>query len=242
MPTKPAALHPAISHLRATLKEVKSSPTPVDLDIDAIKPPTDVKWKIVKVPAIKRTTVSIAPRVMAVHLVRSVYERGYGAGRNECEVTFEEELRIPVGGESIEQRKQEAVDNKGEIDSNERYRLMSVVTHKGGHDNGHYICYRRRKKIPKPKRQHPEPSSIPKTEDGVIVDAREEKDVDGIDKVEESKTVVGLGFEEGVARIEQPDSRTKWWEISDEVVNGVARNDVLSKRKGAYILFYERTS
>ena len=89
------------------LNEVKSSPTPVDLDIDTIKLPTDVEWKIVKVPAIKRTTVSKAPRVMAVHLVRSVYERGYGAGRNGCEVTFEEEVSIPVGGETIEQRKQE---------------------------------------------------------------------------------------------------------------------------------------
>ena len=171
-----------------------------------------------------------------------MYERGYGAGRNGCEVTFEEEVSIPVG-EATEQRKQEeATEDEEKIDFNERYRLMSVVTHKGGHDNGHYICYRRRKKVPKPKRQHPEPSSSPETNVGVIVEEQEEKTEDGINKREESNAAVGLGFEEGITRIETPDSRTKWWEISDEVVNGVTRSDVLSKRKDIYILFYERTS
>lgn len=53
---------------------------------------------------------------------------------------------------------------------------------------------------------------------------------------------MGLGFEEEISRpIEQVDSRTKWWEISDEVVLGVSKVDVLAKRKGVYILFYERT-
>jgi hypothetical protein len=62
------------------------------------------------------------------------------------------------------------------------------------------------------------------------------------DKGEESDGIVGLGFDEEIARpIEQVDSRTKWWEISDEVVLGVSKGDVLAKRKGVYILFYERT-
>jgi len=51
---------------------------------------------------------------------------------------------------------------------------------------------------------------------------------------------VGSGLDS--TGIEQVDSRTKWWEISDEVVVGVHGDDVLSKRKGAYILFYERKS
>ena len=242
-PTKQAGLLGVTSRLRATLEEVKSSPKPVDIDIDAIKLPADVEWKIVKVPAIKQTSVSKAPRVMAVHLVRSMYERGYGAGRNGCEVTFEEEVSIPVGGEAIEQRKEEeVVEDDAEIDYTERYRLMSVVTHKGGHDSGHYICYRRRKKTLNPKRQHIEPSGTPETKSAVIAEVRLEKGEDGINKGEESDAVLGLGLDERVTRIEKPDSRTKWWEISDEVVNGVNRSDVLSKRKGVYILFYERTS
>ena len=78
---------------------------------------------------------------------------------------------------------------------------MSVVTHKGGHDNGHYVCYRRRKKVPKPKRQHPEPSSSPETKEGVIAEVREgNRYEDGIDQGEVSDDIVGLGFEEGVTK------------------------------------------
>lgn len=247
IPTKPEPLLRTTSRLRTTLNQIKSSPKPVDLDIDIIKLPPNVEWKLVKVPAIKHTTVSKAPRVMAVHLVRSVYERGYGAGRNSCEVNFEEELSIPVGGEAIEQRREEeaVADDDEDIEYKERYRLMSVVTHKGGHDNGHYICYRRRKRVRKSHRQAHHAESV----DGEIKtevihsgeEIPEEISDDRVDKGYESNGAVGLGLEERIT-IEKPDSRTKWWEISDEVVNAVIRTDVLSKRKGVYILFYEHTS
>lgn len=252
MPTKAAPLLNATSKLRSALSEVKSSPKPIDIDIDTIQLPPNVEWKLVKVPAIKHTTVSKAPRVMAIHLVRSIYERGYGAGRNGCEVNFEEELRIPVGGEAVELRKEEEAISDDDEDGgeyNERYRLMSVVTHKGGHDNGHYICYRRRKRVRKPHRQlqrHTDSAVNEQIKDDVVQNVEEipQDKPDNqvtVDKGYESDGAIGLGFEESVP-IEQPDSRTKWWEISDEVVNGVNRTDVLSKRKGVYILFYERIS
>jgi Ubiquitin carboxyl-terminal hydrolase len=246
----PAPLLSVTSKLRATLAQVKSSPKPLDIDIDAIQLPPNVGWKLVKVPAIKHTTVSKAPRVMAIHLVRSVYERGYGAGRNGCEVNFEEELSIPIGGDAAELRKEEEAisdDDEDVSEYNERYRLMSVVTHKGGHDNGHYICYRRRKRVRKSHRQlsHRTDSVVNgQIKDDVIHDVEETPEDKPynqvtVDKGYESDGANGLGFEDDVP-IEQPDSRTKWWEISDEVVNGVNRTDVLSKRKGVYILFYER--
>lgn len=128
----------------------------------------------------------------------------------------------------------------------ERYRLRSVVTHKGWHDSGHYICYRRRKRTAKPHRE--------RSLEGIdfkgdvtenveeILEEKEGGTGGGEDKGEESDGIVGLGFEEEISRpIEQVDSRTKWWEISDEVVLGVSKVDVLAKRKGVYILFYERT-
>lgn len=170
-----------------------------------------------------------------------MYERGSGAGRNGCEVAFEEDIVIPVDGEEIErQRNEDAVED--EEDYSSRYRLMSMITHKGWHDGGHYICYRRRKRERKQRRSH-------EAGKGKVVGAMEEQgkgvnhsvdDVGDSDEGREGveKEVVGLGLED--TGVEQVDSRIKWWEISDEVVNGVSKDDVLSKRKGVYILFYEK--
>jgi len=248
IPTKPASLLQATSRLRQLSTQLKKSSEPVNLDIDAINLPAAVEWKHVKTPATKRTVISRAPQVLAVHLVRSMYERGSGAGRNGCEVTFEEDIVISVDGEEIERRRYEdAVEDEADFSS--RYRLMSVITHKGWHDGGHYICYRRRKRERKQRRSH-------EAGKGKVVGAMEEQEKgvnhsvddvgdsdDGLEGVE--KEVVGLGLEDtGVEQVdsgvEQVDSRTKWWEISDEVVNGVSKDDVLSKRKGVYILFYEK--
>jgi hypothetical protein len=172
-----------------------------------------------------------------------VYERGYGAGRNSCEVDFTEDLAIPIGGAEVQQRQTEsAVEDEDDDEYLEKYRLRSVVTHKGWHDSGHYICYRRRKRLPRPPRERASTGgSVDKGE--VMHDVQEIGEGKGEDKGEELDAIVGLGFEEEIARpVEQVDSRTKWWEISDEVVLGVNKGDVLAKRTGVYILFYERTS
>jgi ubiquitin carboxyl-terminal hydrolase 16 len=248
IPTKPAPLLRATSRLRTVLNQVKTAPEPVDLDVDKINLPAQVEWKRLKVPAIKTTTVSRPPQVLAIHLVRSVYERGYGAGRNGCEVTFDEDINIPMGGADVEQRRVgAAVEEDEEDEFMEKYRLRSVVTHKGWHDSGHYLCYRRRKRDRKPHRERSSMASTLESKDTVtheVQEITEEKAVE--DKGEESEGVAGLGFEEEIAKIDkidysQRDSRTRWWEISDEVVLAVNRSDVLSKRKGVYILFYERT-
>jgi len=147
----------------------------------------------------------------------------------------------------VQQRRAEsAVEDEDEGDEViERYRLRSVVTHKGWHDSGHYICYRRRKRTAKPHRERPSTaaSEIKQEVTENVQEILEEKESgEEEDKGNESDGIVGLGFEEEISRpIEQVDSRTKWWEISDEVVLGVNKADVLAKRKGVYILFYERT-
>jgi ubiquitin C-terminal hydrolase len=231
-PTKPAPLLRATSNLRSLQTKFESLSQPTDLDIDKISLPPGVEWKHQKVPATKRTVVSKAPKVLAVHLVRSIYERGLGAGRNSCEVSFDEDIDIPLGGETIEQQEaEEVIDNIDEF--YEQFRLMSVVTHKGGHDSGHYICYRRRKRERK-ARSTLKSNGAEKEEDVVV-------EVVGEGVVGEGNEGV-TGLEDGVEELAlEVDSRTKWWEISDEVVTGVQREDVLSKRKGVYILFYEKT-
>jgi len=155
-----------------------------------------------------------------------MYERGYGAGRNSCEVTFDEDLTIPVDGESSEGAEEAIIDDEENI---EKYRLVSLVTHKGYHDSGHYISYRRRRRERRKRRQ----SLSEKTEE-VNVEDNAEGIVDDLP--------LGLGLEGEVMPVETVDSRTRWWEISDEVVVGVDRTQVLDKKKGVYILFYERTS
>jgi Ubiquitin carboxyl-terminal hydrolase len=64
------------------------------------------------------------PRCLAIHLVRSRFERGGGVARVDTRVGFQE-MEKWAGG---------------------RYSLVGVVTHLGRHDSGHYMCYRRRKR------------------------------------------------------------------------------------------------
>jgi len=199
----------------------------------------------VQVPAVKRTVLSSPPKVLVLYLVRSLYDRGYGAGRNSCEVSFEEEVDVPVGGEDVEVKRegQAATDAEDEehyeLDYSEKYKLMSVVTHRGVHDYGHYICYRRRRrerKTPRTDRRSADSkgSAISESMEGITGESGEQKG-------SESEGLAG-GLEDGLVNWEsEPFSRSKWWETSDEIVIGVQRDDVLSKRKGVYLLFYERS-
>jgi ubiquitin C-terminal hydrolase len=156
-------------------------------------------------------------------------------------VAFEEDIAICVDGEETERRKNEEAVDDGE-DYTPKYRLMSVITHKGWHDGGHYICYRRRKREKKHKKSHGEEKgsiTINTEEKGKDVRHSMEEVADSDESLENvEKGIVGSGLK--TAGIEQVDSRTKWWETSDEVVVGVHKDDVLAKRKGVYILFYER--
>jgi ubiquitin carboxyl-terminal hydrolase 16 len=65
------------------------------------------------------------PRVLAIHLSRSVWDHTSSSSKNTAKVSFPE--RLPLGG---------LLDRR-------TYRLLSVVTHKGGHNSGHYETFRR---------------------------------------------------------------------------------------------------
>nr|OQO27469.1 hypothetical protein B0A51_06553 [Rachicladosporium sp. CCFEE 5018] len=73
----------------------------------------------------RHTRIASFPRVLAIHLSRSVWDRQMNSSKNISKVAFPETL--PLGG---------LLDRK-------TYRLMSVVTHKGGHNSGHYETFRR---------------------------------------------------------------------------------------------------
>lgn len=72
----------------------------------------------------KRTMVEDYPDIIALHLSRSIYDT-YASRKNGAKVSFSETLQM---GGLLDRRK---------------YRLLCVVTHKGGHDSGHYECFRR---------------------------------------------------------------------------------------------------
>lgn len=61
------------------------------------------------------------PQILILHINRSVFGSSY-ATRNSIDITYTEELRI----------------------QDTLYELRSLVTHRGSHDHGHYISYRRR--------------------------------------------------------------------------------------------------
>jgi ubiquitin carboxyl-terminal hydrolase 1 len=135
------------------------------------------------------------------------------------------------------------VDEGEDGNVTEWYKLMSVVTHKGLHDSGHYICYRRRKRERKTHRR----LSVSQMTKAVTAIQNAEAVSDDKGQAAPGKReeledgVIGSGANEEDVQIELVYSRRKWWEISDEVVTGVSKTDMLSKRNGVYILFYERT-
>lgn len=69
--------------------------------------------------------ISSFPKILAVHLSRSMYSAVSLSSKNTAKVVFPELL--PIGG----------------ILDQHKYRLLSVVCHKGGHDSGHYETFRR---------------------------------------------------------------------------------------------------
>jgi ubiquitin carboxyl-terminal hydrolase 16 len=72
----------------------------------------------------KRMRIEDYPDIIALHLSRSIYD-SYGTRRNGAKVSFEETLQM------------------GGILDRKKYRLLCMVTHKGGHESGHYECFRR---------------------------------------------------------------------------------------------------
>lgn len=107
------------------------------MEDDPEKPPTDVELPDSSLAPQRRIArhmrISTFPKVLAIHLSRSLFTAGnYGnySTKNMAKVAFPETL--PLGG-ILDQRK---------------YTLLGVVTHKGGHNSGHYESFRRQVHVP----------------------------------------------------------------------------------------------
>ncbi|OAQ98828.1 hypothetical protein LLEC1_07640 [Akanthomyces lecanii] len=78
----------------------------------------------------KTTSMTIFPKILAIHLSRSIYGVGQMTQKNSAKVSFPEQL--PLGG----------------LADQRRYKLLGMVTHRGGHNSGHYEAFRRQNMPP----------------------------------------------------------------------------------------------
>ncbi|EHK41025.1 uncharacterized protein TrAtP1_004418 [Trichoderma atroviride] len=101
----------------------------IAIETDPERPPDDVELGDIryapKRKIAKTTRMSTFPKILAIHLSRSIYGVGQITQKNSAKVSFPE--RLPLGSVA-EQRK---------------YKLLGVVTHRGGHNSGHYEAFRR---------------------------------------------------------------------------------------------------
>lgn len=115
------------ARLEAALAKLQHS-----IQMDPEKPPKDVELPDSKHAPRRRiarhTRVTRFPKVLAIHLQRSIYAGQ--ALKNSAKVAFPEKL--PLGGLLLRRN----------------YKLLGVVAHKGGHDTGHYESFRRQNVYP----------------------------------------------------------------------------------------------
>ena len=118
---------PTLSHEEQSTLEEARVKIEAALEDDPEKPPKDVelpaKSTAPKRRISKHMRISKFPRVLVLHLNRSLWTEH--SSKNTAKVAFPETL--PLGG---------LIDRK-------TYRLLGAVTHKGGHNSGHYESFRR---------------------------------------------------------------------------------------------------
>jgi ubiquitin carboxyl-terminal hydrolase 16 len=99
------------------------------LEQDPENPPKGVELPDAKLAPRRRISrhmyISSFPKVLSVHLSRSMFAVGSMSTKNMAKVAFPETLPL---GSILDQKK---------------YRLLGMITHKGGHNSGHYEAFRR---------------------------------------------------------------------------------------------------
>lgn len=117
------------ARIQSDIEKIKTA-----IQDDPEKPPEGVILPDIKVAPQRRIAkhmrITSFPKIMAVHLSRSIFDPRSVSTKNAAKVTFPEKL--PVGG--ILDRRQ--------------YKLLGVVTHRGNHNSGHYETFRRHNLYP----------------------------------------------------------------------------------------------
>lgn len=192
--------------------------------------------------------ISSFPRILAIHLSRSVWDGYSASSKNTAKVSFPEVLQL------------------GSLVDRKRYRLLSIVTHKGGHNSGHYETFRRQWVSPPVVEEEMAVKELPPTESPRISVADNE-----IELLSKEESLESESHPTGVSVSHQNKSHTmsaattrfmaqsprlkatsqakiadrkrkaqdRWWRISDDKVKECKLSDVLGMQKEIYLLFYE---
>lgn len=112
-----ATIQTSILKLRSALQDdPEKAPEGVELPDTKLAPKRRIARHI---------EITTFPKVLVVHLSRSVFDPRSSSTKNLAKVTFPEKL--PVGG----------------LLNRRHYKLLGMVTHKGTHNSGHYETFRR---------------------------------------------------------------------------------------------------
>lgn len=112
-----AALQTAVDKLTTALEEdPEKAPEGVVLPDSKLAPKRKVS---------RHVEITSFPKILVLHLSRSIYDRWNSSTKNVAKVSFPE--RLPLGG----------------ILNRRNYKLLGMVSHKGTHNSGHYESFRR---------------------------------------------------------------------------------------------------
>lgn len=191
--------------------------------------------KVFSKASTKQAMIARPPRVLALHLNRSMHY-GHYAAKNNCRVQFPEILdltpyttsgqlstvpSVPISTPPPPIPRSTTPTPAAYATPRTLYRLAAVVCHYGQHSFGHYVCFRR----------NPRPPSA------------------GTRRFAPPKLACPLGCEcelcvpYGPIRDEEgppPIPGRGWLRISDDSVREVGIESVLQEGSGAFMLFYER--
>ncbi|KAG9772757.1 Ubiquitin carboxyl-terminal hydrolase 16 [Exophiala dermatitidis] len=101
---------------RALREDPEKAPDGVILPDSSLAPKCKIR---------KSTRITVFPKVIAIHLSRSVFDPGSYSTKNMAKVAYTQRLRL------------------GGLLNEKWYKLLSVVCHKGSHNSGHYESFRR---------------------------------------------------------------------------------------------------
>ncbi|KAF5555646.1 ubiquitin carboxyl-terminal hydrolase 1 [Fusarium napiforme] len=181
----------------------------------------------------KQIVISRAPKSLAVHMQRSVFDPStFNMMKNSAPVNFPMTLDLGpwcLGSASNSSTQASSAEEKWDGDPRESmiagdqgpskitgpiYELRAVVTHYGRHENGHYICYR---KYP---RHSPPVKAVDDEEPDRKVDIQPE-------------------LERQNQENDNEEPEMDWWRLSDHNVSKVSEDVVLTLSPGVFMLFYD---
>lgn len=242
---------------RAIKEDPEVEPEGVELPDSAQAPRRKIK---------KYMRITSFPKVIAIHLSRSVYDSRSYSTKNMAKVSYTERLRL------------------GGILNVHWYRLLGVVCHKGNHNSGHYESFRRNHMYPpfstpdawaayaaasKSPSIAPFPTlsvsgngespttsqSTPSISSTALspeasrpnTAKTRESSASGMEKSNGStvKRTVSQGSRPQIhthvshTRPRKRKKQDRWWRISDDKIKEAKTSEVLGMQREVYLLFYE---